>query len=254
MNRKIKEPHYSVSQLNLFSLCPLKYKYTYIDKLPYTPVYNLESGKALHGSLEASNNDVIAGRPPMTAKDTVDNAVAVFEENTKDHIEDADFDLDEGKDALVGDIKGPVGIFKEEVEKDFIEQGIVGSETSFDVTIAEQKFVGYIDLITNDVIVDYKLLGRKKAMGAVNMDPQLVVYEHITGKPGAFVQFIRKRTRAEVAMPVRPPRVARAILGWVETQIKNIEACKKAGIFHPIAPTNWMCGSCQFRYKCFGVK
>jgi len=254
MSRKIKGKHYSISQLNLFSLCPLKYQYTYVDQLPYVPVYNLESGKALHSSLEANNNDLIQGKPGMSDKQIIDNAVAVFEEENKDRIEDAQFELGEGKDALVGDIKGPVEKFKRETEKDFIEQGIVAAEKSFELEIAGEKFVGFIDVETEDVISDYKLLGRKKSMGAVNMDPQLVVYEHVAGKPGSFVQFIRKRPRAEVAMPVRPPRVARAIMAWVEVQIKNIEACKKSGAFHPVAPTNWICGSCQFRYKCWAVK
>ena len=254
MSRVTKDKHYSISQLNLFSLCPLKYKLTYIEKLPYTPVYNLESGKALHSSLEANNIELIEGKAGLSKKDMVDNAVAVFEDNTKDRIEDADFDLDEGKDALVNDIESPVSTFKDEVESSFAEQGIVSAEKGFEIEIAGEKFVGFIDVETEDMIADYKLLGRKKAKGAVDMDPQLVVYEHVTKKPGAFVQFIRKRSRAEVATPVRHPRVARAILAWIEKQIKSIEACKKADIFHPVAPTNWMCGSCQFRYKCWGTK
>jgi len=256
MGRKLNhdEKHYSISQVNLFSMCPRKYQHKYEDKLPYTPIYNLESGKAFHAGLEENNNTIKAGDTPLTDKQIVEKAVDVFKGSNEDRIEEADFDLAEGTDRLVGDITSPLEIYKTVHEDDLREQGIVEAEKAFTLELAGEKVIGYIDLVTNDVLMDYKLLGRKKNQQAVDMDPQLVLYEHVEGKKGFFMEFIRKRKRAELSQPRRAPRTARAILGWIEEQIKNIEHAKKVGVFPKAQPTNWMCKNCEFSFKCWGGK
>jgi CRISPR/Cas system-associated exonuclease Cas4 (RecB family) len=232
-------------------MCPRKYQYKYVDALPYTPIYNLESGKALHAGLEENNNTIKAGDAPLTDSQIVEKAVDVFKGSNEDKIEEADFDLGEGTDRLVGDITAPVGVYKKSHEDELREQGIVEAEKPFTFELAGEKVIGYIDLVTNDIIIDYKLLGRKKNQQAINMDPQLVLYEHIEGKPGFFMEFIRKRKRAEISQPRRTPGTARAILKWIEEQISGIEKAKKSGDFPRAQPTNWMCKGCEFRYKCW---
>lgn len=248
------EKHYSVSQINLYSLCPRKYQHKYMDKLPYTPIYNLESGKAAHAGLEKNNNEIKDKDAPMSYDEIMDVAVETFRGNNADRIEDADFELDEGIDRLVGDFKSPLKIYKDVHEDEFREQGIVEAEQPFEFQCAGEKVIGYIDLVTNDVIVDYKLQGRRKSQVQVDNDPQLVLYEEVSGKKGFFIELIRKRARAELSQPMRTPTRARAILAWIEEQIKYIEASKKSGHFPKVSPTNWICSNCEFCYKCWEKK
>lgn len=254
VRQRDEREHYSVSQLVLFSLCPKKYQYMYVDKLPYVPVYNLESGKALHGALEANNNEIKDSHVPLTPDQITELAVSLFKQENSDRIEDADFDLAEGADMLVGDINSPLEKYKEEHEPMLRDQGIIAAEEKFEITLGGKLFIGYTDVITNSVVADYKLLGRKKNRQAVDMDPQLVVYEAVTGKRSAFLQFIRKRSRAELEMPRRRPRITKAIMGWANKQVENIESAKKTGLFPPVSPVSWVCKSCQFRYKCWGME
>lgn len=59
---------WSLSALNLYEQCPLKYKRLKIDKLPTKPSWALENGIAIHNQMENYLNDEIQGVPKPLKK------------------------------------------------------------------------------------------------------------------------------------------------------------------------------------------
>jgi CRISPR/Cas system-associated exonuclease Cas4 (RecB family) len=250
MREKMRDkPHYSISQLGAYAGCPRAYYYRYIKKIRSYPLYVLASGKSIHAGLEENNNEIIAGHRPLTPKQIVEKAVDVFE--LTENIAEMDVDVAEGKDKLVKDIKTTTEDYVESIQPQLMEQIIVSSENSFDEKVAGKKFIGFTDVTTKEMVFDYKLVGRRKSANEVNLDPQLVMYEKFTKLKGGFILLLRGKGKTEISIPSRSPRVTKAIEGWCDDTVRQIEKAKKHDVFPMIRPTEWRCGTCSFKFECF---
>lgn len=247
------KPHYSISQVKLFSICQQKYFWQYVERLPYYSNYAMVSGKALHAGLEENNLELIAGKKGLTKEQLVESAVASYEDETE-NIEDFDVEIDAGKDKLVKEITPTTEVYLNDVQPQLIEDEIVSAEQAISVDIHGIPFVGYVDITTKSMLFDYKTLGRRKSKDQINYDPQLVAYEKIIGKQGGFISFLRGKPITEINLPERSQGVTDKLWTWVSEVIGSIECAKKTGDFTKCEPTNWMCNKCSFRFKCFNRK
>jgi len=223
-----------------------------VEKLPQVPVYALISGSSAHAGLEEDNLGIIAGKAPLKPQDIIDRAVAEYDERMKSAEEEADFDTAECRDRLCTEIESPITDYAEKLRPIFMEQGIVSAEEEILMDIGGIPFIGYTDLITNRLVVDYKLLSRRKSKAQVDLDPQLVIYEKAVGKTGAFVQLLRKKV-VETVIPERSEETTKCVYNWCVDTVKCIEKSKKAGVFPATDPTSWVCNNCSFRRKCLGL-
>ena len=214
-------------------------------------VYALVSGSSAHAGLEEDNIGIIAGKSPLKPQDIIDCSVNEYDERMKAGDEGADFDAAEGRDRLCTEIAGPITDYAEKLRPIFIDQGIEAAEKEIIMDVGGVPFIGYTDLTTKRLVVDYKFLSRRKSKAQVDLDPQLVVYEKAVGKTGAFVQLLRKKV-AETVIPERSEETTKCIYNWCVDTVKCIEMSKKSGLFPAADPTNWVCNNCSFRRKCLG--
>ena len=65
----------SISQIQTYLLCPLKYRFTYIDRIPKPwRSASLSFGSSVHAALEWFHKERLAGRNPQSPE-----VLAVFE-------------------------------------------------------------------------------------------------------------------------------------------------------------------------------
>jgi len=214
-------------------------------------VYPLISGSSIHAGLEADNLGILDDKSPLSSDDLHALTINEYDERMKSAEEEADFDIEEGRDRLSKESKGPLEGYADKIRPVLIEQGITSAEKEIVTEVGGKPFIGYTDLETERLVIDYKFLGRRKSKAQVDLDPQLVMYERETGKTGAFIQLLRKKT-AETVIPERAEEVTEKIGEWCSQSVKNIEKAKKVGLFPSVEPTNWVCGNCSFRRKCLG--
>lgn len=245
-----EKDHYSLSQVKVFTMCQYKYFLQYVKKLPYCINYSMVSGRALHAGLEENNLDLLEGAKGLTTSEIVEVAVTEYEEETEG-LEDFDLDIDQGKDKLVKEITPTTKKYLEEVQPQLLEDGLVSAEEEIVLDVCHSPFIGYIDVTTEEMLFDYKTLSRRKSKQEINYDPQLVVYEKASGKQGGFVQLMRGKDAAEIALPQRTKRTTKKIWTWVRSVVTQIKKAKKSGDFLKCDPTSWVCNKCPFRFKCF---
>src|SRR5438034_7591329 len=66
---------FSISQIQTYLLCPLKYRFTYIDRIPKPwRSASLSFGSSVHAALEWFHKERLAGRNPSSPE-----VLAVFE-------------------------------------------------------------------------------------------------------------------------------------------------------------------------------
>ena len=259
-----QQPHVSFTQIDQYLRCPLKYKFTYVDRA--TPDFvpaALAFGSGIHGAAalllrrhrrghaarrwrrcRATSRATGTSRPARSA-------IRFGERDTKASL------LDLARRMLA--------VLYREREP---EMEIVGVEQPFDVPlidldtgeVLDRALVGTLDLLERDaagglVVVDLKTSARKYSDLQVEASLQLSVYSYATQMNGlADEQDLRLRfdvltktkqpelcrywTTRDRAANVRLFRLAAEVLQAIE-----------AGVFHP--NPGWQCKDCQFRSQCW---
>jgi hypothetical protein len=253
MRLKIDYPHYSISQLQEHERCPRYYYYNRIEGRWVRPVYNLAAGKAMHRGLELHNLELAKGAAGLSVKDMIEIGITHME--SAEDKDEMDMPFAKAKDKFAVDGTPPAGKYRTITERKVLEAGDIseeGVEQFVETEIAGHKVVGFLDLVLPGIIVDYKLIGKRKSAAQVERDPQLVLYEHILKRPGSFVQLIKGRETAEFTKRKSSAQVTAGVLAWVADRIEAIERDKKTGVFPRVHPASWVCGPrCPFFQDCF---
>lgn len=145
-------PYYSVSQMNTFLSCPMKYKYRYVDGISSLQTATLVFGNSTHSALEYNFAQKVFSRKDMPARDVVD----VFAHNMELSKEAPGVEwagkywdeIDTGKrliELYIDAYAKP--IMPRAVEKEVIIQ----------VPEVSKPFKGIIDLMSTDIkVIDFK--------------------------------------------------------------------------------------------------
>ena len=258
-----QQPHVSFTQIDQYLRCPLKYKFTYVDRLePEFVPAALAFGSGIHGAAAFLFNGAAAGAPPALAE-----VQGYFESywNLETEHKPIRFGERDTKASLLD-----LAVRMLEVLYRNREPGteILGVEQPFDVPlidldtgeVLDRALVGTLDLIERDaegrtVVVDLKTSARKYSDVQVETSLQLSVYSYATVMNGLGDQE-DLRLRFDVLTKTKQPELCRH---WTQRDraasvrlfrlVAEVLHAIESAVFHP--NPGWQCKDCPFRSQCW---
>jgi putative RecB family exonuclease len=261
-----QQPHVSFTQLDQYLRCPLKYRFTYVDRLEpdFVPAA-LAFGSGIHGAAAYFLRGMAAGVPPGLADvqayfegywqlETGNRPIRFGEKDTKESLLDLACRMLE--------------VFHAKQEPG---TQVVGVEQPFDVPLIDQEtgevldrsLVGSLDLLERDgegrlVVVDLKTSARKYTDLQVEASLQLSVYSYATAMNGLADQE-DLRLRFDVLTKTKQPELHRY---WTQRdQAANVrlfhlaaEILRAIGLGVFVPNPGWQCKDCPFQSRCWAWK
>ena len=258
-----QQPHVSFTQIDQYLRCPLKYKFTYVDRLePEFVPAALAFGSGIHGAAAFFLRGVQQGAPPR-----LDDVQGYFEGywNLETQRRPIRFGEKDTKDSLLDLARRMLDVFCAKQEPG---AEVVAVEQPFDVPLIDQEtgevldraLVGTLDLIERDgdgriVVVDLKTSARKYTDLQVEASLQLSVYSYATAMNGLADQE-DLRLRFDVLTKTKQPELHRywtqrdraANLRLFHLTAEILHAIE-AGVFVP--NPGWQCKECPFKSRCW---
>jgi len=246
--------HLSSSQINLYLLCGLKYRYQYVEKLPkpFRPSA-LAFGSVLHSTLSWIHKQEMNGR-----KVSPDMVLRIFDADWYSQKTDMEIRYKENERELGLTILGKemLQLFLEEPRKP-----VKGTEVSFTVPLVNPRtkenlginLEGFFDLIeADDTIVEYKTSATTINQSDVDNHLQLTAYgyafEVLFGKPAKgfrIVNFVKNKKPKIVTTETERNNANYESFFFL---VKEVLKAMKVGTFHP-RPGYW-CKDCEYRDVC----
>ena len=252
--------HLSASQITKFLMCPLSYKFHYIDGIETdTKSSSFALGTAFHTAAEHLHKHMMNGgvRAPKVYRDLLGDSLAV---------EFGNFDVQtkggEDRDSLTEEGGRLVDVYREYrvaqkttllTAEQRIERDLVNIATG---ELLGLPFVAYLDLIEKTeaglVVVDLKTAAKSYSQSTVDGNIQLTAYALLvmleTGEPPAGL-------RIDAIVRNKQPKVQRLqtnrsredlIRLWVLA--RTVREAVVAGVYYP--NPGWMCSGCEYAENC----
>jgi putative RecB family exonuclease len=258
-----KQPHVSFSQIDLYLRCPMKYKFTYVDRVePEFVPAALAFGSGIHGAVAFLLRGVQEGKAPR-----LDEVQGYFESYwaLETQHRPVRFGEKDTKESLLDLARRMLEVFHAKREPG---AEVVAVEQPFDVPlidldtgeILDRALIGTLDLVERDaegriVVVDLKTAARKYDNLQVDASLQLSVYSYATSMNGLGDQE-DLRLRFDVLTKTKQPELYRY---WTQRDraasvrlfrlVGEVVYAIEAGVFHP--NPGWQCRDCQFRSSCW---
>jgi putative RecB family exonuclease len=246
--------HLSSSQINLYLLCSLKYRYQYIDKLP-KPFQSsaLAFGSVFHSALSWLHTERHNG-----VDVTLENLYRRVESDWDSQRVETDIRYKDGEEelklAIIG--KEMLGMYFREPHRD-----IAGTEVHFTVPLVNPQsgerlginLEGYFDLVEADeTIVEFKTSAQALTLGDIKVHLQLTAYGYAYNllhrrppKGYRIVNFVKtSKPRLEVTETKRSESNFEAFFHLAEQVLNGITK----GVFIP-KPGYW-CKDCEYASVC----
>lgn len=243
--------HYSISQIQMYLSCGLKYFFRYVErKKPESVSAALIFGRAIHATLAAIHEGIIAGHPlhEDEVKRTFRADLTAEFAGENNAVADGEIELrDTGQVLVAAYAQSPV-------------QGVIAAESAFEVPLADPErgvpfttkpLVGYLDALTRDGFVEFKTAKSAPSDALVERHLQLSAYSY------AYAAMYGKEPRATLVtlLKLKKPRVEVSTVTRDRQDIRwFLHAAKQAvrGIEHEIFAPNpgWQCSTCEFRSAC----
>jgi len=253
----------SFTQLDQYLRCPLKYRFTYIDRVKpdFVPAA-LAFGSGIHGAAAFLFRGLGQGARPSVAD--VQGFFEAFWNLETEH-RPLRFGERDTRESLLDLAARMLAVLCAEVP-DGTE--IVAVEQPFRVPLIDQEtgelldrdLVGKIDVLERDperrlVVVDLKTAARRYTDLQVEMSLQLSVYSYATGLLG-YADQEDVRLRFDVLTKTRVPELVRywttrdrAANARLFRLASEVVRAVEAGVFHPVV--GWQCKECPFRTRCW---
>ncbi len=244
----------SLSRVQTYLLCPLKYRFQYIDKIPRPwRASALAFGTSVHAAIEWFHRERIAGRTP-----DAEAAQSIFTADWyAQNLEPLVFKEKETAEGLADMGRKMLQMY---VQQALGEPAPLAVEESFEVDLADPitgelfdlTLRGRIDLLEEgETLVDIKTAGRSFESRGLERHLQLSTY--------ALVFLLRNsripRLRLDVLLKTKTPRfdrmkTARTVedLAWTAHLIRRVAGSIASGHFHP--NPSWICGECEYFAHC----
>jgi len=243
----------SISQVNAYLGCPLKYRFQYVDQIPRPwRVAAMAFGSSVHAAVEWFHKERMSGGSPELA-----DVLKVFDadwyaQNTEPLV----FSERESKDSLAEKGRVMLQLYVEStngakpvaVEQPF-ELDLADPETG---EVLDVRLRGVVDLVEDgDVLVDLKTAGRTLESGGLERHLQLSAYAL------AFLLFKGKvpRLRLDMLLKTTKPRLERhettrslEDLSWTARLIREVSLAIEAEHFFP--NPSWRCTECEYFAHC----
>ena len=243
----------SVSRVQSYLFCPLKYRFQYIDRIP--PPWRaaaLAFGSSVHAAIEWFQKERFAGRTPDP-----EAVVKVFDADWfAQNLEPVVFPAKESKEILGEKGRDLVRLNAEQVDgtlpqliEDRFEIDLVDPETG---EVLDVRLRGVIDLIETDgTLVELKTAARTFDTGSLERHLQLSTY--------ALVRFLATGQipplRIDALLKTKVPRLERLPasrtvedLAWTARLIESVALAIRGSSFFP--NPSWKCSECEFFAHC----
>ena len=243
----------SLSRVQTYLLCPLKYRFQYVDKIPRPwRVAAMAFGTSVHAAVEWLHRERLAGRTP-----DLTGILQVFDADWyAQNVEPLVFSERESKDSLAEKGRAMLQLYTESVN------GVmpVAVEQPFELDLAdpetgellEVRLRGIIDLVVEgETLVDLKTAGRTLEQGGLERHLQLSTY--------ALAFFLLHgsipKLRLDMLLKTTKPRLERHAttrtvedLGWTARLIHEVAAAIQTEHFFP--NPSWRCTECEYFAHC----
>lgn len=243
----------SVSQVNAYLGCPLKYRFQYIDKIPRPwRVAAMAFGTSVHAAVEWFHNERLAGRVPE-----LESVLQVFDadwyaQNTEPLV----FSEKESKDSVAEKGRAMLRVYVESAT----QVKPVAVEQPFEVDLADPetgelfdlRLRGIIDLVEEgETLVDLKTAGRTLEVGGLERHLQLSTYAlaHV------LLHGTIPKLRLDMLLKTAKPRLERhetsrtlEDLGWTARLIYEVSLAIQTEHFFP--NPSWRCTECEYFAHC----
>jgi len=243
----------SVSQVNAYLGCPLKYRFQYVDKIPRPwRVAAMAFGSSVHAAVEWFHRERLAGRSP-----DVTGVLKVFDADWyAQNVEPLVFSEKESKEALTEKGRAMLQLYVESCNgatpvavEQFFELDLADPETG---EVLDLRLRGVIDLVEEgEMLVDLKTAGRTLESGGLERHLQLSTY--------ALAFFLLHgsipKLRLDMLLKTAKPRLERhpttrsiEDLGWTARLIHEVAAAIQTEHFFP--NPSWRCCECEYFAHC----
>lgn len=243
----------SASQLTTYSMCPRKYRFRYVDRLPaeHRPAA-LGFGRAVHSALEALHLARLDGETLEPSR-----LVRLFRADWQSEV-------DQGLSFKANESANMLRWYGEQLVDEYAkwlgDRKLVAAEQPFEIDLVDpetgevydERIRGYFDVIfEGDVVGEVKTVARRYDEGTLarkiqlsayayawrqmrGRDPSLLVIELLKQRQPQIVEATAERTTEDDAFFVR---LALDVADAVD-----------AGAFPP--NPGWLCGDCEFANAC----
>jgi len=243
----------SVSQVNAYLSCPLKYRFQYVDKIPRPwRVAAMAFGSSVHAAVEWFQKERLAGRSPKAPE-----VLKVFDADWyAQNVEPLVFSERESREGLAEKGRGMLQLYVESTNgvkpvavEQWFELDLADPETG---EVLEVRLRGVIDLVEEgDVLVDLKTAGRSLESGGLERHLQLSTY--------ALAYFLLRgqmpKLRLDMLMKTARPRLDRhettrsvEDLSWTARLIREVSLAIETEHFFP--NPSWRCTECEYFAHC----
>lgn len=244
---------YSVSQIQLYLGCPLKYRFQYIDQIPrpWRPSA-LVFGSSVHAAVEWFHKERLAGRRP-----SAEDVLKIFDADWfAQTLEPVVFMGTDTKDDLLAKGQAMLRLYVEEEHaadpvavEEWFELDLADPETGEDLSV---RLRGIIDLIEqDDTVVELKTAARALPAGDLERHLQLSTYALVY----LLLHRVVPKLRIDMLLKTKAPRLERfettrtpADLAWTARLIERTARAIEAGHFYP--NPSWRCTECEYFAHC----
>ena len=243
----------SISQVNAYLGCPLKYRFQYVDKIP-RPWRGaaMAFGTSVHTAVEWFHKERLAGRSPeiayvlqiFDADWYAQNAEPLVfpERDSKDSL------AEKGRAMLQLYVESSSGVKPVAVEQPF-ELDLTDPETG---EVLDVRLRGIIDLVEEgETLVDLKTAGRTLESGGLERHLQLSTYALAFFLLHGSIPMLRLDMLLKTAKPRlerHPTTRSLEDLGWTARLIREVALAIQTEHFYP--NPSWRCTECEYFAHC----
>lgn len=237
---ELPSDYLSVSQVLTYTKCPMQYYWRYVKGIITPPMARMTEGRAVHKALEIGHAEQkqTEKTPPL---DIFLDAYRDAWVGMKDDIEDWN---DEDENTIMHRDR----TLLTEYQRVFVpKMKPLRVESRFWAPLGRSAIpvVGFVDLVNHDqetdepVIVDHKIVAKRKSQGEADNDLQLTVYSHVHATPAVQFSCFTKTKKPQVAI-VKSTRTH--LDGrWAEKIFQSVAEAISAGAFPACDPSGWAC-------------
>ena len=243
----------SVSQVNAYLGCPLKYRFQYVDKIPRPwRVAAMAFGSSVHAAVEWFHKERLAGRVPDLSEVLKVFDADWYAQNTEPLV----FSERESREALAEKGRGMLQLYVESTNgtkpvavEQWFELDLADPETG---EVLDVRLRGVIDLVEEgETLVDLKTAGRTLESGGLERHLQLSTY--------ALAFFLLHgsipKLRLDMLLKTVKPRLERhpttrsiEDLSWAARLIREVSLAIETEQFFP--NPSWRCTECEYFAHC----
>ena len=243
----------SVSQVNTYLGCSLKYRFQYVDKIPRPwRVAAMAFGTSVHAAVEWFHRERLAGRSVELTE-----VLKVFDADWyAQNVEPLVFSERESKDSMAEKGRAMLQLYVESTNgikpvavEQFFELDLVDPETG---EVLDVRLRGVVDLVEEgDTLIDLKTAGRTLEQGGLERHLQLSTYAL------AFLiqHGVIPKLRLDMLLKTAKPRLERhettrsiEDLGWTARLIQEVSLAIETEHFFP--NPSWRCTECEYFAHC----